>query len=214
MKAPDPVPGGRIAEEPGETTHLCVADRWGNVVTLTQSIQSLFGAKAANPRLGFFYNNYLCACPRRRHPYRLEGGCVPRSNLAPTLAFGPDEPHSLRLALGAAGSRRITSSLVQVIARVMDGASVRRAVVAPRAHGLKSGAVWIEQPLPEGQLMDMFRDRFAPIVPKPNRDYSMGCVQAIEFSPDGSVRAAADPRRDGNAEVKPVSFEAGGPWAT
>lgn len=212
MKAPDRVPAGRAAEEPGETTHLCVSDRWGNVVTLTQSIQSLFGAKKAHPRLGFFYNNYLCACPRRRHPYRLDGGCLPRSNLAPTIVFGSDGQHPLRLALGGAGSRRITSAVLQVIVRVMDGASIEGAVAAPRAHGLKSGTLWIEQPVPEGRLMDQFSDRFAPIVTKRTCDYSMGCVQAIEFSCDGAVRAAADPRRDGEAAVTPVSEPAGGPW--
>jgi gamma-glutamyltranspeptidase/glutathione hydrolase len=77
-------------EEPGETTHLCVVDGRGNVVALTQSIQSLFGAKVANGQLGFLYNNYLCTCKRRRHPYRLGSGCIPQSNIAPTLVLRKD----------------------------------------------------------------------------------------------------------------------------
>ncbi len=64
-------------EEPGETTHLCTVDSHGNVVALTQSIQSLFGAKVANGQLGFLYNNYLCTCKRRRHAYHLGSRCIP-----------------------------------------------------------------------------------------------------------------------------------------
>ena len=70
--------------EPGETTHLCTADDQGTVVSLTQSIQSLFGAKVANAELGFLYNNCLTTCPRHDHPYQLAGRCLPRSNMAPT----------------------------------------------------------------------------------------------------------------------------------
>src|SRR5262245_447959 len=51
-------------EGPGETTHICTADALGNIVSLTQSVQSLFGAKVANEALGFLYNNYLSICPR------------------------------------------------------------------------------------------------------------------------------------------------------
>ncbi len=85
-------PRPRVArpDGPGDTTHLCVADADGMVVSLTQSVQSLFGAKVANERLGFFYNNYLCTCSRRRGPARLRSGARPQSNAAPTVVFrGP-----------------------------------------------------------------------------------------------------------------------------
>ena len=95
-------------------------------VALTQSIQSLFGAKAANPEYGFLYNNYLLTCPRRKHTHRLGPGSPARSNAAPTLVLGERGSPAV-LALGAAGSRRIISSLVQVI----SGAA---AITASAAH--------------------------------------------------------------------------------
>jgi len=53
------------AEAAGDT-HLSVSDHNGCVVMLTQSIQSVFGAKIAHPALGFIYNNYLSTCLESR----------------------------------------------------------------------------------------------------------------------------------------------------
>jgi gamma-glutamyltranspeptidase/glutathione hydrolase len=200
-------PNGPELEEPGDTTHLCVADDRGNVVSLTQSIQSLFGAKVANPRLGFLYNNYLSTCPRRRHPYQLTGNCMPRSNAAPTLVLenvqsSPDLPSVPRpvLTLGAAGSRRITSAILQVITNVIDrGMSLEQAVAFPRVHGLKSRKLYIERPAATESLINRFKKNFRAIKIKSPHSYTMAAVQAIQFSNDGSLVGAADPRRDGAA---------------
>ncbi len=88
--------------ESGNTTHLCAADADGNTVSLTQSIQSVFGAKTVHPTLGFVYNNYLSTCPRTPHPYRLGPDGLPQSNAAPTIVLAADGRPVL--ALGSAGS--------------------------------------------------------------------------------------------------------------
>lgn len=191
----------RVAEGPGDTTHLTVADRDGNVVALTQSIQSVFGAKVANPQLGFVYNNYLCTCPRRQHPYGLSGNCMPQSNAAPTLVFQDSSRGCVpMLALGGAGSRRITSALLQVISSVVDrGRAVDEAVATPRIHALLSRKVWIEEPAADPELIANLLGRFAEVRIMPARSYKLGAVQALLCSPEGKVQAAADPRRDGTA---------------
>jgi len=193
------------AEEPGDTTHLSVCDRHGNIVLLTQSIQSVFGAKVAHRRLGFLYNNYLCTCPRTPHEHALRGGCRPRSNVSPTLVMGTGAGRGRPvLALGAAGSRRIISALLQVVIGVLDrDLDVAEAVAAPRVHGLRGRKVWIERPAASEELLDRLQRRGREPIVKPARDFAMGSVQALRLFPDGSVRGAADPRRDGTAEVIP-----------
>ena len=185
-------------EEPGETTHLAVADDEQNVVTLTQSIQSLYGAKVAHPSLGFLYNNYLCTLTRDTGPFSLHAGNVPRSNAAPTLVFRPEqEGGGLLLALGAAGSRRITSSILQTISAVIDlSEPVDRAVAAPRVHGLMSGAVRLECDMPEATKHALSQS-FQRIVLRPARDFAMGAVHALQLGHDGDIAGGADPRRDG-----------------
>ena len=186
-------------EGPGDTTHLTVADDGGNIVALTQSIQSVFGAKIANPELGFVYNNYLWTCPRHSHPNQLAPGCMPRSNAAPTIIMEERDGRSTPvMALGAAGSRRITSALLQTISQVIDrGQAIDEAIAAPRLHGLVSGKIWIEDDIATPELLGRLRKRFSDIRSKPSRSFGMGCVQGLQWLPDGTIVAAADPRRDG-----------------
>jgi gamma-glutamyltranspeptidase/glutathione hydrolase len=190
-------------EGPGETTHLCAADSKRNVVSLTQSLQSLFGAKVANLQCGFLYNNYLTTCPRRPHAYQLQGGCRPRSNAAPTLVLRVDKPgrrSEPRLALGAAGSRRITSALLQVINAVVDRRlPLAKALELPRVHATLGGNVWIEQPAATELVQERLKGDYRALHVRAPLSFSMGAVQAIAFGSDGTLRGAADPRRDGTA---------------
>ncbi len=197
--------GGRVgrsaqrlmAEPGGDTTHLCAADDDGNVVSLTQSIQSLFGAKVAHPDLGFFYNNYLRTCPRRMHRNRLAGGVLARSNAAPTLVLRAADGRPL-LALGAAGSRRIISSLAQVITGVNHrGLDAAAAIADPRVHARLDGTAWVERDaLSEALRRDLARRGFSVEV-KATRSFAMGAVQAISLESDGTLVGIADGRRDG-----------------
>jgi gamma-glutamyltranspeptidase/glutathione hydrolase len=204
--------GGMSPEEPGETTHLCTADQQGNVVALTQSIQSLFGARVVTDDLGFLYNNYLTNCPRYPHPYMLAGGCLPRSNASPTLVLGDvlSESHGSGkiaargpkpvLALGGAGSRRIISGILQVISNVLDRQMpLDVAVSCPRIHPLRGRKVKIELPAVTDSLLHLLQKHFSEVNIKAPNSFSMGSVQAIGFQKDGTLVGAADPRRDGTA---------------
>jgi gamma-glutamyltranspeptidase / glutathione hydrolase len=190
-------------EEPGDTTHLTVADSKGNVVALTQSIQSVFGAKVANGWLGFLYNNYLRTCPRHPHPCQLGSLCQPRSNVAPTVVLKKGNMRKVPvMALGGAGSRRTVSAIVQVISAVIDrGLGIAEAVAAPRVHALLSKDVWIENPACSEKLLKKLEGRFLNIKSMPAHSYRLGSVQGLQWLQDGNVQAAADPRRDGTARV-------------
>ena len=200
----------RDGEEPGETTHLCAADAEGNVVSLTQSLQSLFGAKVANAECGFLYNNYLTTCPREPHPNQLAGGCVPRSNAAPTIIL-PARGRAYRLAANprrrglswhwaaraADESSRRCSRCIDGILRL--GMPLDAAVSAPRIHALASRKVWLERPAATPPLVAHLTDRFRAVRVRSALSYSMGCVQAIRRDEEGQLLGASDPRREGAA---------------
>lgn len=187
-------------ETPGDTTHLTVADASGCVVALTQSIQSVFGAKVLQPDLGFFYNNYLWTCPRDNHPDALGPRCRPCSNVAPTIVVQPSGGQPL-LALGSAGSRRIISSILQVISNVVDrGKTIGDAVAAPRIHARLSRNVWLESSAATPGLAARLQRNFGRVDLRKDYDFKLGSVQALHWTA-GGWSAAADPRRDGKAET-------------
>jgi gamma-glutamyltranspeptidase / glutathione hydrolase len=191
--------GGVPGERGGETTHLCTADSEGNTVTLTQSIQSLFGAKVANSEFGFLYNNYLTTCPRRSHAHRLRGGGLARSNAAPTVVLSTDGREKV-LALGAAGSRRIISSMVHVLSGVIDlGLDLPAAVGHARIHPRLRGTVLLERPAATPELVARLSEELGEVRLRARHSYVMGAVQALQITPEG-VAAAADPRREGTTQ--------------
>jgi len=188
---------GIDAEEPGDTTHLCAMDSDGLTVSLTQSIQSLFGAKVANERYGFVYNNYLTTVPRRSaRSLGLGSDGVIRSNAAPTVIVAPGNERVV--ALGAAGSRRIVSSLLTCISGMLDaGLDPAEAVAAPRVHARLSGRVWVERPAATPTLVSALADEGFIVEQRARLSYAMGSVQAVARTAS-TMDGAADPRRDGS----------------
>lgn len=181
----------------GETTHLSVMDRHGNIVALTQSIERVFGAKVVSPTLGFFYNNYLSAVEFNdiTNPYYLRPNGVPWASVAPTIAFKDKKPW---LAIGSPGSQRIASSILQVILRLSRKQSPFDAVSAPRIHCSHNGKVsleaeWLRDDIPEALLERGYKvDIREPL------SFYMGCIQMVLFE-NGEFIGVADPRRDGTA---------------
>jgi len=180
----------------GETTHLSVIDRQGNVVALTQSIERVFGAMVATPSLGFLYNDYLSAYEVEdiTHPYYLRPNSPPWGSVAPTIVFRGSRPW---LAIGSPGSDRIVTSILQVLLRLASH-SPYEAVDAPRLHANLDGKVALEA--------SRFRDDVPPLLERHGftidaRDpysFYLGSVQLVMRTREGLV-GVADPRRDGSA---------------
>jgi gamma-glutamyltranspeptidase/glutathione hydrolase len=111
------------------TSHFTIADCAGTVVSITQTVGPLFGARVITPELGFVYaatmGSYLSEADQAP-------GSRPRTTIAPTVVTRDGE---VVLALGAAGGLRILSAIVQTISRYVDqGHDPETAVLLPRVH--------------------------------------------------------------------------------
>jgi gamma-glutamyltranspeptidase / glutathione hydrolase len=126
-----------------QTTQYCVADRFGNVVSVTVTLNGLFGCKSVVDGAGFFLNNEMddfTVKPGALDQFSLVGGPSNAiepgkrmlSSMAPTIVVKENRP---LLVLGARGGSRIPTSVAQIICNVIDfGMTVQEAVDAPRVH--------------------------------------------------------------------------------
>ena len=195
----------------GGTTQVSVADRHGNVVSLSQTLGAGFGSGAATEGLGFVYNNLLEAFDFRdsRGWQYLMPLRPPRTSMAPTIVLRDGVP---MLALGSSGSARIPPSIVGVIVGVVDqGLPLCEAVAAPRAlwGGNADPQVYLElvDPITEEQARTLAARGFAtqkrltfPADPYAMTDFCG--VNALYVDPaDGTMVGVADPRRQGAARA-------------
>jgi len=186
----------RVRAGGGETTHLSVMDRLGNVVALTQSIERVFGSCAASPELGFLYNNYMSAFDYQDmgHPYYLRPNAVPWASVAPTIVFRGRRPW---VAIGSPGSDRITPSVLQVLLRLRHQPPLD-AVSAPRLHCRINGEVSLESTRMRDDIPPALKLHGFTVRRRDPFSFYHGCVQ-LAMREGKTFVGVADPRRDGSA---------------
>jgi gamma-glutamyltranspeptidase / glutathione hydrolase len=204
-RLPTPVAGAPVAPgvgEPtrGDTVHLDVVDRFGNMVAATPSGGWLWGAPVI-PELGF------CLGTRAQMfwleeglPNSLEPGKRPRTTLSPTLVAREGEPY---LALGTpGGDQQDQWTLNTLLAHVHFGLNLQAAIDAPGHHTeafpssfypreTRVRHVAVEERIgPE--TIDGLRERGHDVEVSP--PWSLGRVSAVGRESDGRLKAAANPR--------------------
>ncbi|SHH37649.1 gamma-glutamyltransferase [Ferrimonas marina] len=190
QRAPD------STEELSSTTHLVMADKAGNVVSLTSSIEMGFGSTVMVG--GFLLNNQLTDFARDPGPAnaplanRVEAGKRPRSSMSPTLVLNPaGEPW---LAIGSPGGSRIIGYVSQALVALMDfQLSPAEALALPRISH-------------RNDYLMLESERTDPALPKAMEamgyEVRQGAlnsgIQLLMRTEQGWV-GAADPRREGTA---------------
>jgi gamma-glutamyltranspeptidase/glutathione hydrolase len=181
-------------EAPG-TTHVCVVDADGNVVSMTHTLGSSSGV--VTDGLGFGYNNYLnCFDPRPGRVNSLAPGKTRITMMTPTIVFDGDR---VRAVVGAPGGTKIVTAVLQTIVNLVDhGMTAVEAVSAPRID-YQAETVQAEGRMPiaiiEGLRAEGYRVNRRP----QNYDWYFASAQLIAGRPDGTLEGASDPRRDGGA---------------
>ncbi len=184
------------------TTHLTVADRWGNIVSYTFTIEQIGGSGMVVPGRGFLLNNELTDFEPTPGLANSPGpGKRPRSSMSPTIVFSGGRPV---LALGSPGGSTIITTVLQLLVDQVDfGMSLPDAIAAPRASQ-RNTAVTTAEPAflstPEAAALQALGQRFA------STD-EIGAATGIAFLPGGLFEAAAEPVRRGGGSamvVKPA----------
>jgi gamma-glutamyltranspeptidase/glutathione hydrolase len=104
-----PQPGEMLGEDPSRcTSHICAADREGNVVSLTQTHGAQFGSWFSIPGTGLILGHGMARFdPRPGWPNSIAPGKAPLHNMAPLLITRQSRPWC---AIGTPGGRTIVSN--------------------------------------------------------------------------------------------------------
>lgn len=190
---------GLSAGESANTTHVTVADAFGNVVASTQTLNGVFGACVAIPGTGLAANNYMHNFdPHPGNALSIEPGKRVYTSMAPTIVKRDGKPV---FALGLPGGLRIFPSALQAIVNLVDHRmSAQEAVEAPRIW-TEGGVLELEPGIDEDVAAELAR-RGHRIVRVKRIAGGMGCVR---FESDGMLTGAACWRADGT----PVAVSGG-----
>jgi gamma-glutamyltranspeptidase / glutathione hydrolase len=197
--------GGSVDGEGRNTTHFSVADRFGNAVSNTYTLNFSYGVGLVAAGTGILLNNELddfAAKPDSPNAYGLVGysanapgpGKRPLSSMTPTIVLKDGKPF---LITGSPGGSRITTTVLQVVVNAIDrGMDIAAAVSAPRIHNQwVPDQVYAEPDVPAGVTATL-RARGDKVVPQ--RPFTS--ANSILVTPDGFV-GAADPREGGALAV-------------
>ncbi|MGH3083734.1 MAG: gamma-glutamyltransferase [Gaiellaceae bacterium] len=183
------------------TTHLTTADKWGNVVSYTFTIESTGGSALVVPGWGFLLNNELTDFnyTSLTHPNRVESGKRPRSSMAPTIVLDHGQP---LLAIGSPGGSTIITTVLQILFdRLDEGMTLPDAIADPRASQRNTPTTSAEPAFLASPLATLLAARGQVFT----NGGEIGAATGIEFLGGGRVLAAAEPVRRGGGSAMVVS---------
>ncbi len=201
----DGIKPGNADKESPQTTHLSVADSKGNMVSLTTTLNDVFGSKVVVDGAGFLLNNEMddfSVKPGVPNIYGLVGneanaiapGKRMLSSMTPAIILKDNKPF---LVIGSPGGGKIITAVLQSVINIIDfEMSAEDAVDAPRFHHQ-----WLPDLL---QLENSYASNMQ-IRELKEIGYSIKIisdfarVEAIKYNPDGTLSGHSDRRGSGKA---------------
>ena len=184
-----------VSIERQSTTHVSIVDAYGNVLSLTSSIENAFGSRLMTD--GFLLNNQLTDFSFKSSSNgvpvanRVEGGKRPRSSMAPTIVLQDGKPV---LVIGSPGGSRIIPYVANTIIAILDwGLDVQEAVSQPHAVN-RFGTYEIEKATRLIETKNSLKELGYDV-----SERSLNSGLNVIMMNNGSLFGGSDPRREGIA---------------
>ncbi|MEU2778462.1 gamma-glutamyltransferase, partial [Streptomyces sp. NPDC007162] len=188
------------------TTHLTVADKWGNVVSYTLTIEQTGGSAITVPGRGFLLNNELTdfsfvpANPAVHDPNLPGPGKRPRSSISPTIVL--DKANRPVVAVGSPGGATIITTVLQVLTEFLDRhLPLVDAIAAPRASQRNAAKTELEPALYNDPVL---RGKLEAIGHSFSLNPEIGAATGVQRLPGGKWLAAAETVRRGGGSAAVV----------
>ncbi len=184
----------------GDTCHLDVVDRWGNMVSATPSGGWLQSSPYI-PELGMCLGTRLqMTWLEHGLPSSLRPGARPRTTLSPTIV---ERDGRAVIALGTPGGDQQDQWQLPLLVRVLAGGwDLQQAIDAPTFHSTSApSSFWPRERVPNGVVAEpgLGDDALAELILRGHDlvvgdEWSLGRLSAVAREEDGTLRAAANPR--------------------
>jgi len=191
------------------TTHLTVADKWGNVVSYTLTIEQTGGSAITVPGRGFLLNNELTdfsftpANPAVHDPNLPGPGKRPRSSISPTIVL--DRNNRPVVALGSPGGATIITTVLQVLTEFLDRhLPLVDAIAAPRVSQRNAARTEMEPALYNDTSAVGLRAQLEAIGQSFSLNPEIGAATGVQRLPGGKWLAAAETVRRGGGSAQVV----------
>ncbi len=188
-----------VVAEGMNTTHFVVADRWGNIVSATQTLGNSFGSRILVEGTGIWLNNSLAYCTfePKGNPMDAHAGHHKLSGDAPTIVLREGKPWA---ALGTPGGHTIGQTVPQMVMNLIDfDLDIQQAIAAPRISFIEPDILAVEDRIPES-IQDELATRGHNVQAYKSLGNAHGLM--IEYGSDGTpirFTGGADPRGEGLA---------------
>ena len=204
-KAKPFVPPGVATDRGAHTTHFVVADRFGNVVSATQTLGGAFGSRIMPQGTGIWLNDSLefSTFEPKGNPMDAHAGRRKLSGDCPTILMRNGRPW---VALGTPGGHTIGQTVPQMVMNLVDfGMDVEKALASPRISFAEPDTISVEEGIPDAVRRGLEgKGHKLRVV----RALGNAHALAIDYDARGRVRGflgAADPRGAGWAGERLLS---------
>ena len=149
---------------PTSTTHISVIDREGNMVTLTQTLLTLFGSRVVLPQSGILMNNGInWFDPTPGRPNSIAPDARALANYVPAIMTGGGST----IAIGGCGGRKIMPAVFQLLAMSADfGFDLEEAFHHPRVDISNVAPIVIDRRLPQ-TVIDALTEAHKAVIAEP-----------------------------------------------
>lgn len=188
------------SENSMHTTHFVVADRWGNVVSATQTLGNAFGSKIMPEGTGIWLNNSLqySTFEPKGNPMDAFPGRHKLSGDVPLFVMKDGKPW---IAVGTPGGHTIAQNIPQIVINVIDfGMNIQEAIAAPKISFIEPDFMGIEKSVP-GSVVEELKSNGHNIRLLDQIGNAHGLIIRYDESGRPSIfLGGSDPRGSGQAQ--------------
>lgn len=201
---------GKIIPQPKEsteTTHISIIDKEGNAVSVTTTINGLYGSKVVVSGAGFLLNNEMddfSVKPGVPNMFGAVGGEANAiqpgkrmlSSMTPTIVMKKNKPY---IIVGTPGGTTIPTAVYQSIVNIIDfKLSPNMAVNSPKFHHQwLPESILVEKNFPETTILDLEKNKYTI-----EKTAQIARTEMIVIDENGNATAVADGRGDDSVAVE------------